>query len=88
MFFKYDLCLYENSFDELIKSLNFNEKQLDSYVAKKLKENFITNAKQYKNGIIEVSLSDRILQELIFQLLRTNNHLLTELGYNNINKEK
>lgn len=88
MFFKYNLCLYENSFDELIKSLDFNEKQLDSCIAKKLKGGFINGAKQGKNGIIEISLSDKILQELIFQLLRTNNYLLTELNYNNINKKR
>lgn len=86
MFFKYDLCLHENSYDELMKSLEFNEKKLDSYISKKMQDNLISNSKQHKNGLIEISLSDKVLQELIFQLLKTNNYLMTELGYNNINK--
>lgn len=79
MFLKYNLTLDDNGFNDLMQALKFNEEYLDSYVAKKLGESCLKNKKRVANGLIEIPLSDKVLTELIQQLLRSNSHFLEEL---------
>ncbi len=78
MFFKYNLTLDDNGFNDLMQALKFNEEYLDSYIAKKLSESCLKDKRRVGNKIVEIPLTDKKLSELIQQLIRGNTQLLEE----------
>lgn len=82
MFFKYNLLLNENDFNDILHSLKFNQSICNFPTRKesiKLLTCFMDKSKLVKQNNIDmvtICLSDLEIQELIIQLSTTNSHFL------------
>lgn len=79
MVFMYILTLDDDEFNNLMRTLKFNEERLDGYIAKRLSECCFENKRQASSGLVEIELSDKALTELIRQLLRNTSYFLEDL---------
>lgn len=88
MFFKYNLLLSEEDFNDLLHSLKFNQSIFDDKTkiqSSKLIDYFMKKSKiikQQNMDMVTIYLSDLQMQELVIQLSTTNAHFLNREQFN------